>query len=84
VLPEIVVYEANGVDALAMDYSKLTPLLVEAVKALAEENRALREQIADEKRERTRELAALGARIEAVAAADAAALPARVASRGGR
>jgi archaellum component FlaC len=34
VLPEIVDYEENGVDAVGMDYSKLTPLLVEAVKAL--------------------------------------------------
>ncbi len=33
VLPEIVVYEENGIDADGMDYSKLTPLLVEAVKA---------------------------------------------------
>ncbi len=33
VLPEIVVYEPNGIDADGMDYSKLTPLLVEAVKA---------------------------------------------------
>ena len=34
VLPEIVNYEENGIDATGMDYSKLTPLLVEAVKAL--------------------------------------------------
>jgi hypothetical protein len=34
VLPEIVVYEENGIDADGMDYSMLTPLLVEAVKAL--------------------------------------------------
>jgi hypothetical protein len=34
VLPEIVAYEENGTDASGMDYSKLTPLLVEAVKAL--------------------------------------------------
>ena len=33
VLPEIVVYEENGVDASGMDYSKITPLLVEAIKA---------------------------------------------------
>ncbi|MCF8403888.1 MAG: tail fiber domain-containing protein [Bacteroidales bacterium] len=32
VLPEIVVYEENGIDADGMDYSKLTPLLIEAVK----------------------------------------------------
>ena len=32
VLPEIVDYEANGLDARGMDYSRVTPLLVEAVK----------------------------------------------------
>lgn len=37
VLPEIVAYEQNGIDATGMDYSKLTPLLVEAVKALKAE-----------------------------------------------
>ena len=40
VLPEIVVYEASGTDASGMDYSKLTPLLVEAVKALRAEKDA--------------------------------------------
>jgi hypothetical protein len=34
VLPEIVNYEENGIDAIGMDYSKMTPLLVEAVNAL--------------------------------------------------
>jgi len=34
VLPEVVVYEENGVDAMGMDYSKTTPLLVEAIKAV--------------------------------------------------
>lgn len=29
VLPEIVSYEENGLDAIGMDYSKATPLLVE-------------------------------------------------------
>jgi hypothetical protein len=37
VLPEIVQYEGNGVDAIGMDYSKMTPLLVEAVNALRSE-----------------------------------------------
>jgi len=32
VLPEIVVYEENGIDASGMDYSKITPLLLEAIK----------------------------------------------------
>ncbi len=34
VLPEIVVYEENGIDADGMDYTKLAPLLIEAVKEL--------------------------------------------------
>ena len=42
VLPEIVVYEKNGIDATGMDYSKLTPLLVEAVKALTKENEEMK------------------------------------------
>ncbi len=37
IVPEAVAYELNGVDAFAMDYTKLTPLLVEAVKALKTE-----------------------------------------------
>lgn len=37
VLPEIVGYEANGIDATSMDYSKLTPLLIEATKAMRKE-----------------------------------------------
>jgi len=44
VLPEIVVYEENGIDADGMDYSKLAPLLVEAVKELS--------KIADEQQKR--------------------------------
>jgi hypothetical protein len=45
VLPEIVVYEENGVDATGMDYSKVTPLLVEAVKELKGENDRLKERV---------------------------------------
>ncbi|MDQ7013528.1 MAG: tail fiber domain-containing protein [Planctomycetota bacterium] len=40
VLPEIVQYEENGIDAIGMDYSKMTPLLVEAVNALRAEKDA--------------------------------------------
>ena len=32
ILPEIVAYEKNGIDARGMDYGKLSPLLVEAIK----------------------------------------------------
>lgn len=37
VLPEIVGYEENGVDATGMDYSKVTPLLLEAQNAMRKE-----------------------------------------------
>jgi Chaperone of endosialidase len=45
VLPEIVVYEANGTDASGMDYSKLTPLLIEGLKALKAENDLLKARL---------------------------------------
>jgi hypothetical protein len=45
VLPEIVRYEENGTDATGMDYGKLTPLLIEAVKALKTENESLKQRI---------------------------------------
>jgi hypothetical protein len=32
VIPEVVVYEENGVDAKAVDYARLVPVLIEAVK----------------------------------------------------
>ena len=43
--PEIVCYEENGIDAKGMDYSKITPLLVEAVKALKAENDLLKQRL---------------------------------------
>jgi hypothetical protein len=46
VLPEIVVYEENGVDASGMDYSKITPLLVEAIKAQQAEIDLLKQKLA--------------------------------------
>ncbi|MCA9294804.1 MAG: tail fiber domain-containing protein, partial [Phycisphaerales bacterium] len=45
VLPEVVAYEPNSEYVSGMDYAKLTPLLVEAVKALRAENEALRERL---------------------------------------
>ena len=33
VIPEIVAYEENGVDAKSVDYSRLVAVLIEAVKA---------------------------------------------------
>ena len=47
VLPMIVGYESNGIDATGMDYSKLTPLLVEASKALKTQVDELHQQMAD-------------------------------------
>jgi hypothetical protein len=48
VLPEIVVYEENGVDATGMDYSKMTPLLVEAANAMRAE---YQQKLADQAQE---------------------------------
>lgn len=45
ILPEIVVYEENGIDAMGMDYSKMTPLLVEAANAM---RREYKEKFADQ------------------------------------
>ncbi|MHC4088365.1 MAG: tail fiber domain-containing protein, partial [Planctomycetota bacterium] len=44
VLPEIIDYEENGIDAIGMSYGKLTPLLVEAVKELKTEIDELRKE----------------------------------------
>ena len=51
VLPEIVGYEENGIDAIGMDYSKLTPLLVEAVKALKQQADEQKSELAENKAE---------------------------------
>ena len=47
VLPEIVEYEENGIDATGMDYGMLAPLLVEAVKELKGEVNELQKQNAE-------------------------------------
>ena len=65
VLPEIVTYEDNGIDAHGMDYSKLTPLLVEAVNAL-NALRAENDVEIELLRHRNAELEARLARIEAM------------------
>lgn len=41
IVPEIVTYEDNGIDATGMDYGHLTPVLVEAIK---EQQRQIKEQ----------------------------------------
>ena len=48
VMPEIVQYEENGIDAIGMDYSKMAPLLVEAVNALRLEKDAEIDQLRSE------------------------------------
>ncbi|MCB0669853.1 MAG: tail fiber domain-containing protein [Saprospiraceae bacterium] len=37
IIPEIVGYEKNGIDAIAMDYGKMTPLLLESINAMRNE-----------------------------------------------
>ncbi len=45
IFPEFVVYEANGIDAMGMDYSQLTSVLVEAVKDQQKQIEELRTEI---------------------------------------
>jgi hypothetical protein len=45
VVPEVVAFEANGKDARGVDYSRLTALLIEAVKTQQKEIVALRTQL---------------------------------------
>lgn len=59
VLPEIVNYEENGIDAIGMDYSRMTPLLVEAVNTLRVEKDAEIDELRAEN-------AALNARLDAM------------------
>jgi len=62
VLPEIVDYEENGIDAIGMDYSKLTPVLVEAVKTLKDQADRRQNQLT----EKDREIATLRVEIESM------------------
>lgn len=45
VVPEAVAYEANGTDAVSVDYGRLTALLVEAVKEQQAQIRALQAEL---------------------------------------
>jgi hypothetical protein len=45
VIPEVVSHEENGVDAQAMDYARLTALLVEAIKEQQKEIEALKAKL---------------------------------------
>ena len=46
VLPELVQYEDNGVDAKSLDYARLVPLLIEAVKEQQQEIENLKTTVA--------------------------------------
>jgi hypothetical protein len=52
ILPEVVTYEKNGVDAQSIDYDHLTAVLVEAVKELKAENEELKNRIEQLENER--------------------------------
>ena len=66
VVPELVSFEANGVDARGMDYGKLTSLLVEALKALrAEKDREL-ESLRSENNELRERVETLEAAVNAI------------------
>jgi hypothetical protein len=46
VIPEVVAYEENGIDAQSLDYARLTAVLVEAVKEQQGQIEGLKERIA--------------------------------------
>ncbi len=50
VLPRIVRYEDDGVNAESLDYGKIIPLCVEAIKSLAAKNEALEKELNDIKK----------------------------------
>jgi trimeric autotransporter adhesin len=62
VVPEVVTYEENGKDARGVDYSRLTALLIEAVKQEHQEISALRTQL----RRRAAKEAALELRLQRI------------------
>jgi FtsZ-binding cell division protein ZapB len=73
VVPEIVTYERNGKDAQSLDYSRLVPVTVEAIKGLNEknekleaENNTLRETLQAENKSLRKENKGLRERLEAV------------------
>lgn len=73
VLPEIVAYEANGVDASGMDYTKIGPVLVEAIKELRAEKDAEMQSVRAEHlarlAEKDAEIGSLEARVARLEAA---------------
>lgn len=47
ILPEIVQYEENGVDAVSVDYSRLVPLLIEGLKEQQKQIEELRKRLSN-------------------------------------
>jgi len=45
VIPEVVDYEENGIDAKSLDYARLTAVLVEAIKEQQRQIEGLKEEI---------------------------------------
>lgn len=66
--PEIVQYEANGMDAIGMDYSKVSPLLVEAINALRAEKDSQIAALESRVHEQDGVISSLLARVEALEA----------------
>ena len=67
ILPEIVKYEPNGVDAIGMDYGKMTPLLVQVAKEqqkIIDQERAKVVQLENQLQSLTQRFALLEAAIE--------------------
>ncbi|GEQ85199.1 hypothetical protein ULMS_07070 [Patiriisocius marinistellae] len=69
VLPEIVAYEENGIDAIGMDYGKMTPLLVQVAKEqqqIIEEERAKVDNLKQQLQEMTGKFETLENRLSAL------------------
>ena len=67
VLPELVAFEDDGIHASGMDYSKMTPLLVEAVNALRAEKDAEIKSLRASNEDLQRQLDELRSQISALA-----------------
>ncbi len=63
VVPEVVSYEANGKDARGVDYSRLTAILIEAVKQQQKQIATEQSQIRQQQRLMQREVARLNRKI---------------------
>ncbi|NND31971.1 MAG: tail fiber domain-containing protein [Saprospiraceae bacterium] len=45
IIPEVVAFEKNGIDARSVDYARLVPILIEAIKDLNLSNQALQDEV---------------------------------------